>query len=76
MYIEGPPPLYISEQTRQDRYQETLEAAGDKGQRIKKATNLMKVINAWKEVFRRNLLSMKFRYHSTGGIHWDKPNAP
>ncbi len=40
MYLEGPPPLYISyaspEQTRQDRYQETLEAAGDKGQRVKK----------------------------------------
>ncbi len=38
MYVEGPPPLYISyaspEQTRQDRYKETLEAAGDKGQRI------------------------------------------
>ncbi len=37
MYVEGPPLLYISyaspEQTRQDRYQETLETAGDKGQR-------------------------------------------
>ncbi len=36
MYVEGPLPLYISyvspEQTRQDRYQETLEGAGDKGQ--------------------------------------------
>ncbi len=35
---------YISyaslEQTRQDRYQETLEAAGDKCQRIKKVTNV------------------------------------
>ncbi len=34
MYIEGPPPLYISyvsqEQTKQDQYQETLDAAGDK----------------------------------------------
>ncbi len=34
--------MYISyaspEQTRQDRYQETLEAAGDKGQIIKKVT--------------------------------------
>ncbi len=44
MYVEGPPPLYISyanpEQTRQDRYQETLEAAGDKGQRIKKVTKV------------------------------------
>ncbi len=34
MYVEGPPPLYISyaspEQTKQDRYQETLEAAGDR----------------------------------------------
>ncbi len=41
MYIEGPHPVYISyvspEQTRQDRYQETLEAARearDKGQRV------------------------------------------
>ncbi len=36
MYVEEPPQLYISyvspEQTKQDRYQETLEAAGDKGQ--------------------------------------------
>ncbi len=35
MYVEGPPPLYISyasqEQIKQDRYQETLEAAADKG---------------------------------------------
>ncbi len=30
------------EQTRQDRYQETLEAAGDKGQRIKKVTKVNK----------------------------------
>ncbi len=44
MYIEGPPPLYISyaspEHTRHDRYQEILEAAGDKGQRIKKVTKV------------------------------------
>ncbi len=44
MYVEGPPPLYISytspEQTKQDRYQETLEAAGDKDQRIKKVTRI------------------------------------
>ncbi len=44
MYVEGSPPLYISyaspEQTRQDQYQETLEAAGDKGQRIKKITKV------------------------------------
>ncbi len=44
MYLEGLPPLYIScaspEQTRQDRYQETLEAVGDKGQRIKKVTKV------------------------------------
>ncbi len=44
MYIERPPLLYISyaspEQTRQDRYKETLEAAGDKGKRIKKATKV------------------------------------
>ncbi len=44
MYIQGPPPLYISyaspEQTRQHRYQETLEAAGDKGQRIKNITKV------------------------------------
>ncbi len=44
MYVEGPPPLYIShasqEQTRQGRYQEILEAAGDKGQRIKKVTKV------------------------------------
>ncbi len=43
-YIEGPLPLYISyaspEQARQDQYQETLEAAGDKGQRIKKITKV------------------------------------
>ncbi len=36
MFIEGPPPLYISyispEQTKLDQYEETLEAAGDKGQ--------------------------------------------
>ncbi len=36
MYVEGPLP----EQTRQDRYQETLEAAGDKDQRIKKVTKV------------------------------------
>ncbi len=46
MYIEGPPPLYISyispEQTRQDRYQETLKTAGDKCQRIKKVTKVNK----------------------------------
>ncbi len=46
MYVEGPPPPYISyaspEQTRQDRYQETLEAAEDKGQRIKKVTKVNK----------------------------------
>ncbi len=53
MYIEGSPPLYISyagpEQTIQDQYQETIEAAGDKGQRIKKVTKI-KVSNAWKEI--------------------------
>ncbi len=36
MYIEGPPPLYITyvspEQTKQDSCQKTLEAARDKGQ--------------------------------------------
>ncbi len=40
MYVEGPTPQYISyaspDQTREDRYQETLEAAGDKSRRIKK----------------------------------------
>ncbi len=44
MYVEGPPPLYISyvspKQTKQDQYQETLEAAGDKGQRIKNVTKV------------------------------------
>ncbi len=44
MYVEEPPPLYISyaspEQTRQDQYQDALDAAGDKGQRIKKVTKL------------------------------------
>ncbi len=44
MYIEGPPALYISyaspEQTKQDRYQETLDAVGDKVQRIKKVTKV------------------------------------
>ncbi len=44
MYVEGPPPIYISyaspEQSKQDRYQETLEAAGDKGQRIKNVTKV------------------------------------
>ncbi len=42
--IEGPPPLNISyvspEQTRHDQYQGTLEAVGNKGQRIKKVTNV------------------------------------
>ncbi len=36
--------MYISyaspEQTRKDRYQETLETAGDKGQKIKKVTKV------------------------------------
>ncbi len=36
MYVEGPPPLYIShvspEQTKQDEHQELLKAAGDKSQ--------------------------------------------
>ncbi len=44
MYVEGPPQLYIAyispEQTRQDRYQETLEVAGDKGHRIKKVAKV------------------------------------
>ncbi len=41
MYVEGPPPLYISYASpEQTRYQETLEAAGDKGQRIKKVTKV------------------------------------
>ncbi len=44
MYVEGPLPLYISyvsrEQTRQDRNQKTIEAEGDKGQRIKKVTKV------------------------------------
>ncbi len=44
MYIEGPAPLSIlyanQEQTRQDRYQETLEAAVDKDQRIKNVTKV------------------------------------
>ncbi len=35
MYVEGQPTLYISyvspEQTKQDQYQETVEAAGNKG---------------------------------------------
>ncbi len=43
-YVEGPPPLYIlyasPEQTKQDQYQDTLEAAGDKGQRIKELTKV------------------------------------
>ncbi len=43
-YIEGPSPLYISylspEQTRQDKYQDTLESAGDKGQRRKNVTKV------------------------------------
>ncbi len=40
MHIEEQPPLYISytspEQTRLDQCQESLEASGNKGQRIKK----------------------------------------
>ncbi len=44
MYIEGPHPLYISyvspEQTQQVQHQETLEATGDKGQRIKMVTKV------------------------------------
>ncbi len=43
-YVEGPPPLDISyaspEQTKQDIYQETLETARDKCQRIKKETKV------------------------------------
>ncbi len=42
--IEAAPSLYISyaspEQTRPNRYLETLEAAGHKGQRIKKVTKV------------------------------------
>ncbi len=40
MHIQRPPPLYIwyasPEQTKQNQYQETLEAVGDKSERIKK----------------------------------------
>ncbi len=43
-YIEGPHPLYNSnaspEQTRQDQYQETVEATRNKGQKIKKVTKI------------------------------------
>ncbi len=53
MYIEGPPPLYISyaspEQTRQDQYQETLEAAGDKGKYIEVITNVFQACTIFKE---------------------------
>ncbi len=60
MYIEGPPPLYIScanpEQTKQDWYQQTLEAAGDKGQRIKKVTK----VNESKQSMEGGLQSMEF----------------
>ncbi len=54
--------MYISyaspEQTKQDRHQETLEAAGDKGQRIKKVTK----VNESKQCMERGLqeaLSLK-----------------
>ncbi len=47
MYVEGPPPLYIShvspKQTRQDQYQETIEAVGDKYQRMKKVTQIHQI---------------------------------
>ncbi len=62
-YIEGPLPLYIAyvspEQTKQERHPETLEAVGDKGQSMKKVTKVNES-KQWKEVFRRNLLSMEF----------------
>ncbi len=68
MYIEGPPPLYISyaspDQTRQDRYQDTLEAAGDKGQRIKKVT---KVIEG-KQCMEGGL--QEDRWHPFGQAQW------
>ncbi len=54
--------MYISyaspEQTRQDRYQETLEAAGDKGERIKKVTK----INDSKECMEGGLLEEPVEY--------------
>ncbi len=63
MYIEGPPPLYISyispEQTKQYRHQQILELVGDKGRWIEKVTK-MKKNKQWNDVFRRKLLSVKF----------------
>ncbi len=62
MYIEGPPSMYNSyaspEQTRHDRYRETLEAAGDKGQRIKKVTK----VNESKRCMERGLQEEPFEY--------------
>ncbi len=51
MYIEGPPPLYISyaspEQTKQEIYQKTPEAAGDKSQRITKVEIQQWLLSLW-----------------------------
>ncbi len=64
MYVEGPPLLYISyinpEQTKQDQYQETLEAARDKDQCIKNVLKKRMRVIKWKEVFRRKVFSMEF----------------
>ncbi len=45
---------------KQDRHQEILETAGDKGQWIKRVTKVNESKD-WMEVFRRNLLSMEFQ---------------
>ncbi len=62
MYIEGPPPLYITyesrEPTKQDQYQETLEAAAIKGQRIKKVTK----VNESKQCMERSLQEESVEY--------------
>ncbi len=62
MYVEGPPPIYISyaspAQTKQDRYQGTLESAGDNRQRMKTVTK----INESKQSMERGLQEEPIEY--------------
>ncbi len=80
-YVEGQPPLYISyaspEKTSHDRFQETLEAAGDKCLRIKKVT----IVNESQQCMEGGLQeepveygvsmpSIKIEYHAVGDTWW------
>ncbi len=58
------------EQTKQDQHEWTLEAAREKGHLIKRVTKV-KERKQWKEVFKRNMLSMEFRYlsRSASALH-------